>query len=242
MSALSKSYEKNDFKPGANDNEYEVAATAIESTAEAEHASLTSPFKRGLDILVSGAALLFALPIMAFVSMAILIQDGGKILFVQKRIGQGGETFKCLKFRTMVTDAEARLAEVLEHDPAARHEWETMRKLTVDPRITWLGRFLRKSSLDELPQLFNVLIGDMSLVGPRPIVEAEVAKYGADFDSYAAVRPGISGLWQVSGRSDVDFERRVQFDKQYARDWSFWFDCEIMLRTIPALLGQSGAR
>lgn len=242
MSALYKSYEKNDFKSGANDNDFDAATGSFEDTAVSEHASLTSPFKRGLDVLVSSVALIFALPVMMFVALSIYIQDGGKILFVQKRIGLNGEEFKCLKFRTMVADAEARLNDVLEYDADARREWETMRKLTVDPRITGLGRFLRKSSLDELPQFFNVLFGDMSLVGPRPIVTAEIIKYRDDFKSYAAVRPGISGLWQVSGRSDVDFERRVELDKQYAEEWSFWFDIEIMLRTIPALFARSGAR
>lgn len=242
MSALSKSYEDRDFKGGANDNNIEAVSAKSAVSDSFRHRSVSSVLKRGLDIAVAGTALLFTLPILVLVGLAIWLQDGEKSIFVQKRVGLNGEKFNCLKFRTMVADAEARLNEVLERDAEARHEWETMRKLTIDPRITGLGRFLRKSSLDELPQLINVLRGDMSLIGPRPIVDAEAVKYKDDFKSYSAVRPGISGLWQVSGRSDVDFDTRVQMDKEYVDTWSFWTDVKIMFLTIPALLGQSGAR
>ena len=242
MSALPDSFKKAAFKIEAIDNRENVVVKQAKAGLNSKHTSITSLPKRGIDVFVSAVALLFTLPFIVVIALAIRIQDGGKVLFVQERIGQDGNVFKCLKFRTMVCDAEARLSYVLENDPAARQEWNSMRKLTNDPRITWLGNFLRKSSLDELPQLFNVLRGDMSLVGPRPIVDAEIALYNDDFEIYSAVRPGISGLWQISGRSDVDFKQRVKLDKKYVEKWSFWLDLKIMFLTIPALLAQSGAR
>jgi len=245
MNALSKTYQKEDFKISPSESDCEVAANDFkdgDALPQVKHASLTSLLKRGIDIVLSGTALFFLLPLYAFIAIAIRLQDGGSVLFVQKRIGLDGVGFNCLKFRTMINDAEERLASVLEKSADARHEWETMGKLTNDPRITWIGNFLRKTSLDELPQLVNVLLGEMSLVGPRPIVTAEIAKYGEDFDSYIAVRPGVSGLWQVSGRSDVGFDQRVQMDKRYATEWSTLMDLSIILRTIPTLLARKGAR
>ena len=194
-----------------------------------------------MNVAVALLALVFLLPIMLLVAMAVYAQDGGPILFAHRRIGLNGRTFYCLKFRSMAVDAEERLAAVLASDPAARAEWEQDHKLRRDPRVTPLGAFLRKTSLDELPQLFNVLRGEMSVVGPRPIVEAEVAKYGRWFPAYCAVKPGITGLWQVSGRNDTSYRTRVALDCVYARRRSFGLDAYIIAATVPAVLLRKGS-
>jgi Undecaprenyl-phosphate galactose phosphotransferase WbaP len=196
---------------------------------------------RVLDLLISPFALLFVAPLLIAIAAAIYAQDRRPILFAHNRIGRNGRVFRCLKFRTMVVDSDARLAALLASDPDARIEWERDHKLRQDPRVTRLGSFLRRSSLDELPQLFNVLLGDMSLVGPRPIVEAEIERYGYRFPHYCAVRPGITGLWQISGRNDVCYRRRVAMDVLYARSKGVWIDIWILLMTIPAVLLKRGS-
>lgn len=196
--------------------------------------------KRAFDVIASAAALTLLSPFL-LVLAALARADGGPALFSQERIGLGGRTFRCLKFRTMVVDAEARLAEVLAADPAAREEWDRFHKLRDDPRIARFGGFMRKASLDELPQLWNVLRGDMSLVGPRPPTAAELPRYGEDIAFLLKVRPGITGLWQVSGRNDTDFARRVALDSWYVRNWSFGYDLLIALLTVPVLLSRRGA-
>jgi lipopolysaccharide/colanic/teichoic acid biosynthesis glycosyltransferase len=163
------------------------------------------------------------------------------VLFGHRRVGAGGREFTCWKFRSMVVDAEAALAHTLAQDPRARREWERDFKLRNDPRVTQLGKFLRKSSLDELPQLFGVLAGDMSLIGPRPIVRDEVARYGSAFAEYAACRPGITGLWQISGRNDTSYAERVAIDRHYVRSWSLLGDVAILWRTLGVVLRRSGA-
>jgi undecaprenyl-phosphate galactose phosphotransferase len=197
--------------------------------------------KTAFDVFV--AALLLAIVSIPLLIIVLIIRlDGGPALYAHKRIGAGGRPFNCLKFRTMVPDSERVLAEVLAKDSAMAAQWTTTRKLTNDPRVTRVGRFLRNSSLDELPQLINVLRLEMSLVGPRPIVESEIPLYGEGFTQYCAVRPGMTGLWQVSGRSDISYERRVQLDTWYVDNWSFGHDMIVLLRTIPAVLGGEGAR
>jgi Undecaprenyl-phosphate galactose phosphotransferase WbaP len=196
---------------------------------------------RVLDLLLSPLVLLFVAPLLLAIAAAIYMQDRRPILFAHDRIGRNGRVFRCLKFRTMVVDSDARLAALLASDPGARAEWERDHKLRTDPRVTRLGIFLRRSSLDELPQLFNVLLGDMSLVGPRPIVEAEIERYGSRFPHYCAVRPGITGLWQISGRNDVHYRRRVAMDVLYARSKCVWIDIWILLMTIPAVLLKRGS-
>ena len=196
---------------------------------------------RVLDIVIALGVFVFTLPLLVFVALAIRAQDGGPALFVQRRVGRGGRGFRCIKFRSMAVDAEARLASLLARDPTARREWEQDQKLRCDPRITPLGNFLRKTSLDELPQLFNVLRGDMSLVGPRPIVSAEIARYGAAFRHYCAVPPGITGLWQVSGRNHLTYQRRVQLDALYARVKCPSVDLAIILMTAPVVLSRTGS-
>ena len=200
----------------------------------------TSVLKRGLDFL-GGAILLIALaPVMLV--LALLVKcDGGCALFRHKRIGANGKTFHCLKFRTMCVDAEARLQKLLEESPEARAEWDRDFKLKDDPRVTPLGAFMRQTSLDELPQLLNVIKGEMSLVGPRPIVAAEAARYGAAFRDYLGCRPGLTGLWQVRGRNDIDYEARVRLDSTYAREWSFVRDIAILVRTVRVVFGRTGA-
>jgi lipopolysaccharide/colanic/teichoic acid biosynthesis glycosyltransferase len=193
------------------------------------------------NVVIAIFALLFAAPVMLGVGLAIFLQDGGPVLFAHRRIGRDGKPFRCLKFRSMAIDAEDRLAGLLANDPVARAEWEADHKLKTDPRVTPLGAFLRRSSLDELPQLFNVLKGEMSLVGPRPIVEAEIAKYGRRFGRYCAVKPGITGLWQVMGRSDTSYRTRVALDCMYAARRSAWLDAKVLACTIPAVLSRRGS-
>jgi len=196
--------------------------------------------KRALDI--TGASLLLALLSPLLLTIALLVRrDGGKVLFGHRRIGAQGRQFRCWKFRSMVPNAEQVLRDVLARNPEARREWEKDFKLRNDPRITSVGRFLRSTSLDELPQLINVLMGEMSLVGPRPIVNDEVARYGAAFHDYARCRPGITGVWQVSGRNDTGYRQRVHLDQHYARHSSFGGDIAILLRTPVAVLRRSGA-
>lgn len=191
--------------------------------------------KRLFDLVVSCAlALLLALP-MLVVAMTIRLSGPG-VLFGHTRIGKNGKPFKCYKFRTMVPNASQVLNALLESDPVAREEWERDFKLRKDPRITAVGTFLRKTSLDELPQLWNVIQGEMSLVGPRPVTEAELHKYGARKEFFLEARPGITGLWQVSGRNDVSYEERVRLDAWYARNWQLWFDLVILLKTVKVVL------
>ncbi len=199
-----------------------------------------SMLKRGFDILAALVLLIAAAPLMLLIAVLVRL-DGGPALFRHRRVGAGGAPFQCLKFRTMVLDAESALNSLLARDAAARAEWEAEFKLRNDPRITRLGRFLRKSSLDELPQLFNVLAGQMSLVGPRPIVYQEIARYSTRITDYYACRPGITGLWQVSGRNDVSYEERVTLDSRYARQWSFARDLVILAQTIGVVLRRAGA-
>ncbi|WP_239017702.1 sugar transferase [Sphingomonas aracearum] len=197
---------------------------------------------RTCDVVLSLVALIFFGPIMVLVGIAVFIGDPGPIFFGHSRVGRGGRMFKCYKFRSMVVDAEARLKHLLEHDEAARAEWARFHKLSVDPRINPLGRFLRLSSLDELPQLWNVLRGDMSLVGPRPVVQAELERYGRYAADYMAIRPGVTGLWQISGRSDTSYRRRIALDIAYARSLTFGLYLKIIVLTVPAVLLARGSR
>ena len=198
--------------------------------------------KRAIDVIVAGAAFVLLLPLLALVAGAVWVGDRKSPIFRHRRLGRQGRPFGCLKFRTMVVEAEAALAAHLAANPAARAEWEATHKLTDDPRVTAIGRVLRKTSLDELPQLINVLRGDMSLVGPRPIVQAEMARYGSAFPACFSVPPGVTGLWQVSGRSDTTYEERVALDLAYAAGWSLKRDLVILVRTVPAVFGQRGSR
>ncbi len=196
--------------------------------------------KIAFDWLAAAAALIVAAPVLCIIA-ALVKLDGGPVLFGHLRVGRDGRPFHCLKFRSMVVDSDAALSCLLRDDPLAAIEWAETHKLKRDPRITRIGRFLRASSLDELPQLFNILRLEMSLVGPRPIVTAEMPRYGGHIVSYQSVRPGLTGLWQISGRSDTTYDERVRLDTWYAGNWSFWSDIKIILRTVPAVLRRSGA-
>lgn len=196
--------------------------------------------KRTLDVAAASLGLMILLP--AFILIAILIKmsSPGRLIYAHERIGRGGKPFKCLKFRTMVPNGDEVLRSHLANSEAARLEWETTRKLKNDPRITAIGAALRATSADELPQLINVLRGEMSLVGPRPIVRDEMRYYGSFGSHYLAARPGMTGLWQVSGRNDVSYDQRVRFDVEYCESWSFAKDLTIIIRTVPALLSRQG--
>ena len=197
--------------------------------------------KRVLDVIGASTFLLLFSPLLIGVAALVLASQGWPLIYGHKRLGKGGRSFRCFKFRTMVKDGDAVLAAHLAQNAAARREWEESRKLKDDPRVTPLGRTLRKLSVDELPQFINVLIGDMSLVGPRPIVEAETAHYGAHIDAYYKIRPGITGAWQVNGRSNVSYDGRVRMDVEYAETWTLGKDLVILAKTVPAVLTSNGS-
>lgn len=196
---------------------------------------------RVVDFAISAAALVILAPLLFLIALFVFAANPGPVFFRQSRVGRYGRMFNCYKFRTMATDAEVRLDKLLAEDPAARAEWEKDHKLRKDPRIVGIGNFLRKSSLDELPQLFNVLKGEMSLVGPRPIVSAEKEKYGRYITHYCLVRPGITGLWQVSGRNDVSYRRRVAYDVVFATKGSMSDYFKILVMTVPSVLASKGS-
>jgi len=197
--------------------------------------------KRGLDIFLVIACSPVLLLLVAVIAAAIRLGSPGPIFFSHRRIRRHGAFFSMWKFRTMCCNSQKVLDDYLEAHPEARAEWLKNHKLRHDPRVTPIGNFLRRSSLDELPQLWNVLAGSMSLVGPRPIVAAEVEKYGPYFADYCRVKPGITGLWQISGRSQTSYDKRVQLDRRYARNWTFWGDLRILCKTLSSVVNQDGA-
>ena len=202
---------------------------------------ISRALKRVFDLGLGSLMLLVFGPLILLFAILVRMQDGEKAIFSQDRYGLNGKTFKCLKLRSMVPDAKERLEEILATNPDLKKEWDETQKLIDDPRVTKLGRFIRKTSIDELPQLINVLRGDMSLIGPRPIVANEVEKYGDAFKYYSSVKPGITGLWQIKGRSDTSYPERVALDVEYAQTFSFLGDIKICLITVPVLLGRKGA-
>lgn len=197
--------------------------------------------KRFFDVLSASFLALLALPFAVLIAVAIVLETRGPVFFAQTRIGRGGRLFRLWKFRSMVADSEGVLRAYLSRQPELALEWDETHKLKEDPRVTRVGRFLRRRSLDELPQLWNVIRGDMSLIGPRPIVEEEIPKYGRDFALYQQVRPGLTGLWQVSGRSDTSYRTRVALDARYIREWTPSLDAKVVLRTIGVITGGKGA-
>ncbi len=225
---------------GGSTERSEDGSAAIR-VAIAGRASAGLAAKVVFDRVSAGLGLLAVSPVMLGIAAYIWMRDPGPILFAHKRIGKDGEPFPCFKFRTMAVDADEILARHLAHSPEAAREWLETRKLRKDPRVTPLGAVLRRTSLDELPQLLNVLRGEMSLVGPRPIVEQEVRHYGEAMQDYMSVRPGLTGLWQVSGRSDVGYAQRVDLDRAYVRQRSFLGDLGILLRTVEVVLRRKGS-
>ncbi len=198
--------------------------------------------KRTLDWILAVLAFILSFPFFIILPILVKLTSRGPVFYRQRRLGRDGRPFFVWKFRSMYADADARLRKLLAENPDVADEWGCKFKLAGDPRVTPFGRFLRKTSLDELPQLFNVFCGEMALIGPRPIVEEEVAYYGASYATFSSVRPGITGLWQVSGRSDTDYDRRVALDTYYVLNWSPWMDIWILLRTVLVVVLMRGAR
>ncbi|WP_448151400.1 sugar transferase [Labrys miyagiensis] len=197
--------------------------------------------KRAFDVAVCSAALIFLLPLIALMAAVLLLIQGRPLFISHTRVGLDGKSFPCFKFRSMVTNGDEVLREHLSGNAAALREWQETHKLKDDPRITPFGKFLRKSSVDELPQLLNIIRGEMSIVGPRPIVRDEISRYGLHIEDYKRVRPGLTGLWQISGRNDTSYHDRVALDVRYVREWSFWRDLSIIVKTVPAVLKSSGS-
>ena len=193
------------------------------------------------DMLLTIVGTICISPFLLALAIVIRLDSPGPIIFRHKRVGRGGKTFYCYKFRTMCVDAKEKLEHYLKTNPELRKEWERDFKLKDDPRITRVGKFLRKTSLDELPQIFNVLKGEMSLVGPRPIIKDEIVRYGDYINDYYMVRPGITGMWQTSGRSDTTYEERVNLDSWYVRNWSVWIDMVLLFRTFKIVIKAKGA-
>ena len=195
---------------------------------------------RAFDITLALVCLVLLWPVMLAAVLFVRASSPGPIIFRHVRVGQNGARFECLKFRTMDSQADSLLGELLETCGTLRHEWQDSQKIRRDPRVTWVGKILRRFSIDELPQLFNVLRGEMSMVGPRPIVEAEIDRYGPHFADYCSVKPGLTGLWQISGRNCLPYERRVELDSHYARARSLELDLAIIVRTVPVVLRGTG--
>lgn len=213
-----------------------IGATYNASMTVTGKPAVGGTLKRVLDVTVAVVALIVLSPLMLMTALAIALTMGRPIFFAQRRVGHGGAPFLCYKFRTMSRDAEKRLQDYLRDNADAAAEWRDARKLRHDPRVTTVGRTLRVTSIDELPQLFNVLGGDMSCVGPRPVVPDELALYGRQIDDYLAARPGMTGPWQVSGRNALSYADRVALDSHYVQNWSLGSDLTILARTIPAVM------
>ncbi len=197
--------------------------------------------KRTVDFLITLMLVLISLPAFLLTALLVRLDSPGPIFYSQQRLGKGGRKILIYKFRSMHEDADHILAEYLNNHPAARLEWGQTQKLRSDPRITAVGKWIRESSLDELPQLFNILKGDMSLVGPRPILPEQEEMYGPGINLYREVRPGLTGFWQVSGRNHTTFVRRTAYDAYYVTNWSIWLDISIVVRTIWIVLSRDGA-
>lgn len=198
-------------------------------------------FKRGFDLAGALAGILLLSPLFLMLAMLVKFSDGGRVFYGHPRIGRNGNIFRCLKFRTMVENGDHVLSAHFARNPLDREEWNATRKLQSDPRVTRVGAVLRKLSLDELPQILNILRGEMSFVGPRPVVSDELELYGPAADYYLKSRPGLTGLWQVSGRNDVSYGTRIAFDRHYVENWSFVFDLKILVRTVPAVFSSRGS-
>jgi exopolysaccharide production protein ExoY len=212
----------------------------LKKTNDAQY-TVGGKLKRIFDVLGASIMLIITLPMFLCIFVVLKLTDPGPVFYRHIRVGRGGRRFACLKFRSMVVNSGEILKALLDSDPERREEWQRTQKLINDPRITPVGQFLRQSSLDELPQLINVIRGDMSLVGPRPIVPTEMRRYGDKLGLYLQARPGITGIWQVSGRNDCEYDRRVEMDACYLRQWSFSSDLSIMLRTFAAVLARKGS-
>jgi exopolysaccharide production protein ExoY len=210
-------------------------------SARTDPPPLGGTIKRSFDMLGALAGLVVLSPLLVLIGLLVKLADGGPAFYGHTRIGRGGRVFRCLKFRTMVTNGEEVLAAHFVANPSAAAEWAATRKLKDDPRVTRVGVVLRKLSIDELPQIINILRGDMSIVGPRPVVREELDQYGKSAIFYLKSRPGLTGLWQVSGRNDVSYDQRVAFDRHYVENWSMVEDIKIIARTVPAVFLSRGS-
>lgn len=211
-------------------------------TDSTKYEVLHLPLKRAFDVFFSSFTMLLGAPLFFFLAACIRFSSSGPIIYSHKRVGRGGREFPCYKFRSMYEDADQRLHEILARDPLLQKEWDETQKLKNDPRVTPIGKFLRKTSLDELPQFINVLKGDLSVVGPRAMVKPEIQKFlGDKAIKILSVRPGITGLWQTSGRSDTSYETRIALDETYIDEQSFFGDLKLIFKTIPVMLFSKGA-
>ncbi|PYE88797.1 sugar transferase [Phyllobacterium leguminum] len=213
----------------------------LQPSGKTEKLPVGGALKRSFDLIGATAGLILLSPLFLLVALLVKFSSGGSVFYGHRRIGRDGNPFYCLKFRTMVQDGDAVLAAHFAANPEARVEWQATRKLQKDPRVTNVGAVLRKLSLDELPQLANVLRGEMSLVGPRPVVKDEIELYGPAAVYYFKSRPGLTGVWQISGRNDVSYDDRIAFDRHYVENWSFQKDIMIILKTIPAVCASRGS-
>jgi lipopolysaccharide/colanic/teichoic acid biosynthesis glycosyltransferase len=221
---------------------HRAAAPSAASVVPVGGSRLLQVAKRGMDILLAGSFFLFLGWAYALIAAGVLLTSGGPAIYMQPRYGKNGKVFRFYKFRTMASDADFVLAQHLRENPAARREWQMFQKLEHDPRITRFGAFLRRYSIDEFPQFWNVLKGDMSMVGPRPCMFAQKDLYGPYWDYYCAVRPGITGLWQISGRNEVSYRRRAAMDAEYVATLSLLRDIVILLKTFRVVVGARGSR
>ncbi|WP_440591945.1 exopolysaccharide biosynthesis polyprenyl glycosylphosphotransferase [Schlesneria sp.] len=235
------------FDCGMWDRTHTIGASCGLLLSSSRHCASTLFLKRLVDIFVAGTVCLIFSPLLLFIALSIRLSSPGPIFYGQKRVGRGGLNFKAWKFRTMVPNADQVLQQCLQSNPEFRREWEETHKLKNDPRVTWIGRFLRTTSLDELPQLWNILCGEMSVVGPRPIVDSPeydasyITDYPREFAVYCSVRPGLTGMWQVTCRNSGVYEMRIYWDMYYIRNWSLWLDLYIILRTIRTVLLREGS-
>jgi exopolysaccharide production protein ExoY len=219
-----------------------LAQRASEADSEMEgEPPIGGAFKRSFDITAALAGIVVLGPLLLMLILLVKFSDGGRVIYGHPRIGRNGKVFRCLKFRTMVENGDEVLTAHFARNPQEREEWNATRKLQNDPRVTRVGTVLRKLSLDELPQIFNILRGEMSFVGPRPVVDDELVLYGTAASFYLKSRPGLTGLWQVSGRNDVSYRTRVAFDRHYVENWSFTFDLKILIWTVPAVFSSRGS-
>jgi exopolysaccharide production protein ExoY len=218
-----------------------LANRSSRSRSDCEAPPIGGLFKRGFDIAGALAGIVLLGPLLVMLAMLVKFSDGGRVVYGHARIGRNGNVFRCLKFRTMVENGDEVLAAHFAKNPQDRGEWAATRKLQNDPRVTRVGAVLRRLSLDELPQMFNILRGEMSFVGPRPVVSDELELYGTAADFYLQSRPGLTGLWQVSGRNDVSYGTRIAFDRHYVENWSFAFDLKILIWTVPAVFSSRGS-
>ncbi|WP_420022777.1 sugar transferase [Cereibacter azotoformans] len=218
-----------------------IYLSSLAPVAGAESGPVGGLPKRIIDILIAVTALIALAPLMIGVALIIWLSSNGPILYGHQRVGFGGRTFRCWKFRSMVVDGDVVLERHLRANPEAQREWERDRKLRQDPRVTPIGAVIRMLSIDELPQLFNILSGEMSVVGPRPVVAAELRRYRGSAGHYLRTRPGLTGMWQVSGRSDLSYRQRVLLDRYYVMRWNVLADAAIILRTVPAVLRSRGS-